>query len=80
MKLVWHLKCNKCGDEIEKGSCSCGNVVFKPITNQVMGIFCDDLTTCQLIKLRFNEKSLFKRQMWFPFSMGKITKINFKEF
>ena len=78
MKLVWHLKCKKCGDEIVKGKCSCGNVVFKPISNQVMGVFVDDLTTCQLVKIWYNGDKVFKRKVWFPLDMGKIEKINFK--
>lgn len=80
MKLIWHLKCLKCNDEVVKGSCKCGNVYFKSISNQVMGIFVDDLTTCILVKIWLNgDGKVFKRKVWFPFDMGKIEKINFKK-
>ena len=73
MKLIWHLKCRKCGDEISQGICSCGNVVFKPKTNQLLGIYVDDLKTCSLIKIWLDKNNkVFKRSVWFPLEMGKF--------
>ena len=76
MKIIWVVKCKKCNDEIERGFCKCGNVGVRKKGNQILALFCDDLTTCNLKQIVKNKNLIIKEKSWFPFSFAKVEKIN----